>query len=416
MSTTTLVETDDVHTSSRPKSSHAAFTSIPILDLSLLDSLAGKRQFLSQLREALVVVGFFYFSNIDRWLPPSVQHTFVSKAKELCNLPLEKKLEIDMMNSKHFLGYSQMGKERTAREVDYREMFDFLSPVPAPGPDEPVYMNVQGPNQQWPDEKEVQGFRHALETYLAAVGKLGETMTILVAEALDLEATALMRFFGSPPRNKVSLLKYPEPPVAPPDDDDDDDFQGVGSHKDGGFLTYLLQATPHHGLEAQNKSGIWIPVPPIPNTLVVNVGRSLESITGGVCTATTHRVNLSARKFLDGNGYPLGPRFSFPVFQTLKMDLTSEEMASLKLPKHIRDLAADGERVDSDAEAYFEKYHLESPGVGIFTARLTSHPEVGRRWYPGIVEEILKGQAEFATCDSFSGESACWRKPVCKTK
>ena len=255
---------------------------------------------------------------------------------------------------------------------------------------------------QWPDEEAVPGFRRALETYLSAVGKLGDVMKVLVAEALDLEPTAMLKFFNDPPRNKVSLLKYPPPPSSPTvgvngirqTKSSDDSFQGVGSHKDGGFLTYLLQATPHAGLEAQNKSGAWIPVPPLPDTLVVNVGRSLESMTRGVCTATTHRVNLRPENFVDANGHSLGPRFSFPVFQTLKLDLTSKELLSLKLPAHITELVKD-EKVKSDAEAYFAKYHLESPGVGIFTARLTSHPDVGQRWYPEILAQVLQGQKTF---------------------
>lgn len=240
-------------------------------------------------------------------------------------------------------------------------------------------------------------------------------MKVLVAEALDLEPTAMLRFFNNPPRNKVSLLKYPEPtPVSNGISNGtngetgvkgfnntngahaEDEFQGVGCHKDGGFLTFLLQATPHAGLEAQNKAGAWIPVPPIPGTFVVNVGRSLESMTGGVCTATTHRVNLSAKKFFDAQGRSLGPRYSFPVFQTLKLDLNAAELLSLKakLPRHITELAKD-EKVKSDAEAYFAKYHLESPGIGIFTARLTSHPDVGWRWYPELMDRILLGQKEF---------------------
>lgn len=285
-------------------------------------------------------------------------------------------------------------------------------------------MNVQGPNQvrfryaslarpkltlvQWPNENDAPGFRHAFDTYLAAVGKLGEMMNMLVAEALGLDPMGLMRFFGSPPRNKVSLLKYPEPRLSTgsesPDSakysipagevENDEEFQGVGAHKDGGCLTYLLQATEHEGLEVQNKCGKWISMRPLPNSLVVNVGRSLEAITGGICTATTHRVNLSARKFFRANGRALGPRYSFPVFQTLKMDLTSKELASLRIPDAIKNLV-EGQQVASDAEGYFEKYHLESPGVGIFTARITSHPEVGRKWYPAITEKILKGQAEF---------------------
>ena len=253
---------------------------------------------------------------------------------------------------------------------------------------------------QWPDETAVPGFRRALETYLFEVGKLGEAMRGLVAEALDMEPTAMARFFNEPARNKVSLLKYPPPPTTPlckgasGERLGGGDFQGVGPHKDGGFLTYLLQATPHSGLEVQNKSGSWIPVPPISGTFVINVGRSLESITRGVCAATTHRVNLTSESFLDAKGNFLGPRYSYPVFQTLKLDLTGEDLLSLKLPAHIKDLVKD-EKVKSDAEAFFAKYHLESPGKGIFTARLTSHPDVGRRWYPEQLAQALKGQREF---------------------
>ncbi|KJZ74789.1 hypothetical protein HIM_05906 [Hirsutella minnesotensis 3608] len=380
------------------------FTSIPILDLSLINSPSRKAIFLSELREALVFVGFFYLKTTPRWIPTNVQQNFVQKAIDLFSAPLETKLEIDMIHSKHFLGYSRMGSERTARKVDFRETFDFLTPQPAPGPDAPVWHNVQGPNQ-WPDERVVPGFRDAIEEYLAAISTLGQVMTRLVAEALDLEPTGLDRFFGDPPRNKLSLLKYPVPSLPLSTDGNDGrnshhgdasgaSSQGVGPHKDGGFLTFLLQATPHAGLEAQNKSGTWIPVPSLPDTLVINVGRSLESMTRGVCTATTHRVNLRREHFIDSQGRSLGPRFSFPVFQTVKPDLIKKELLSLKLPAHIADLVKD-ERVKSDAEAYFAKYHLESPGLGIFTARLTSHPEVGRRWYPELVTQALQGQKAF---------------------
>ncbi|KAI1279485.1 putative oxidoreductase [Xylaria sp. FL0933] len=377
----------------------SSFTSIPVIDLSLAESPVTKPSFLSALRYALVVVGFFYVKNST--VPHQVENEFVQKSIDLCNLPLKKKLEIDMINSKHFLGYSQMGLEKTAQKMDCREMFDFLSPMPPPEPNAPLWMNVQGPNQ-WPDENAVPGFRRALENYLAAIGDLGSKMKTLVAEALDLEPCALDRFFTDPPRNKVSLLKYPTPKSllmsletsVATRGEDQGVFQGVGCHKDGGFLTYLLQATQHGGLEAQNKSGAWIPVPPIPNTLVVNVGRSLESMTGGVCTATTHRVNLKPEYFMDEAYRSLGPRYSFPVFQTLKLDLTNEELLSLRLPAHISSLVKD-EKVKSDAEAYFAKFHLQGPGKGIFTARLTSHPNVGRRWYPVELEQALKGQKEF---------------------
>jgi isopenicillin N synthase-like dioxygenase len=123
----------------------ANFTSIPVLDYDLTKLPTTKPHFLSQLREALVVVGFFYLKNPP--VPVEVRKAFVQKSIDLCNLPLEKKMEIDMVNSKHFLGYSRMGLERTARKMDHREMFDFLTPMPPPAPDAPIWMNAQGPNQ-----------------------------------------------------------------------------------------------------------------------------------------------------------------------------------------------------------------------------------------------------------------------------
>jgi isopenicillin N synthase-like dioxygenase len=127
------------------KATQANFTSIPVLDLNLTKSPVSKPKFLGQLRDALFVVGFFYLKNPP--VPVKVRNEFVQKSMDLCNLPLEKKMEIDMINSKHFLGYSRMGLERTARKLDNREMFDFLTPMPPPGPDAPIWMNAQGPNQ-----------------------------------------------------------------------------------------------------------------------------------------------------------------------------------------------------------------------------------------------------------------------------
>lgn len=112
----------DMTETCKVKGNPATFTSIPVLDLSLVESPASKPIFLSELREALVMVGFFYLKNTS--VSAEVQKTFVQKSKEFFELPLEKKLEIDMVNSKHFLGYSRLGCERTARKTDHREMID----------------------------------------------------------------------------------------------------------------------------------------------------------------------------------------------------------------------------------------------------------------------------------------------------
>ena len=218
---------------------------------------------------------------------------------------------------------------------------------------------------------------------------MAESFQILIAEALDLPSNALDQVFDKPQQHKLKLIKYPAPTTS---DNGDSGFQGVGPHKDSGFLTFLLQGTPHHGLEVQNKNGTWISAPPIPGTLVVNIGRSLEALTGGICTATTHRVSLRPENFESSHG-SLGPRFSFPVFQGVSLDLSADKI-SLQIPDSVRSLVKD-EKVKSDAEATFNKMFHGCIGEGTFVARVTSHQDVGQRWYPEVLEKAMKGQKDF---------------------
>ncbi|CAG8267500.1 unnamed protein product [Penicillium salamii] len=341
--------------------SASSFTSIPVLDFS--QAISAKPVFLEALREALVNVGFFYLRNAP--IPIEIQEEFTKRALELFDLPLEKKLEIEMVNSPHFLGYSKLCAEITALKLDHREQFD------------------------WPDEKAVPGFRKAFDNYLSEVSGLAELFPSLIAEALDLPPNALEEVFDKPQQHKLKLIKYPAPTTT---GDVESGFQGVGPHKDSGFLTFLLQGTPHHGLEVQNKNGTWISAPPIPGTLVVNIGRSLEALTGGICTATTHRVSLRPENFETSHG-SLGPRFSFPVFQGVSLDLSADKI-SLRIPDSIRSLVKD-DKVKSDAEATFNEMFKGCIGEGTFVARVTSHQDVGKRWYPEVLEKALKGQKDF---------------------
>ncbi|KAL4809883.1 putative oxidoreductase [Aspergillus unguis] len=357
------------------------FTSIPILKYT--DSLhpTTKPSFLLSLQHALINVGFFYLTDCP--ISPSQQENLLSKCKALFALPEQKKLEIEMVNSPHFLGYSRLGAEITARRMDWREQFDFATELPAPGPEEPLYKNIRGPNQ-WPDEKYIPGFRHTLETYLAALAPIAEHFQALIAEALGLEASALKDLFDEPVQQKLKLIKYP----APTSSSDEGSSQGVGPHKDSEFLTFLYQATPHKGLEVQNKQGQWIAADPIPGSLVVNIGRALEAITQGVCVATTHRVNLSSENYTSDNGTSLGPRFSIPVFQGMSLDLVIGEI-ELGIPAHIRALAGENE-TRSDAEKTFNSAFSARTGEGTFLHRIISHRDVGERWYPDVLRRALE--------------------------
>jgi isopenicillin N synthase-like dioxygenase len=79
-----------------------SFQTIPTLDLSLARNPETKPTFLSDLRHALLEVGFLYIKNtgIDEGLIRDV----VREGKGFFELPQEKKLEIEMKNKGSFLG------------------------------------------------------------------------------------------------------------------------------------------------------------------------------------------------------------------------------------------------------------------------------------------------------------------------
>ena len=220
---------------------------------------------------------------------------------------------------------------------------------------------------------------------------LAADFTLLVEECLDLSPGSLTRLFNNSPFSRLKITSYPPPPL---ESDTSTNLQGVGAHKDGVFMTYLLQGGEHNCLEVQNKSGAWIAVPPVPGTLVINIGRILEILTHGVCTATTHRVLLEPKGFYTSDGKPLGPRLSLPFFQHVNLSLKPEEL-SLNVPMHISDLVKD-ERVISDAEKFFSGIQDGCVGDLVFVSMLASFQAVAQRWYPELLSKALDKQAQAA--------------------
>lgn len=277
--------------------------------------------------------------------------------------------------------------------------------APVHGSDSPIYYGLEGPNQVWQEtyiypkwplltittkwlpEETTPGLRKAVEVYIDQTQKLAETFVFFIAEALEIHPDAFTKVLQR--EYPYSLLRIGAYPQMDPSKPTAADIQGVGPHKDSSFLTYLLQGTGHSSLEAQNKAGTWISVPPIPNTLVVNIGRSLETLTQGVCVATTHRVNLRPAQYLGANNMPLGKRLSFAFFQMVALDVTPEDMRVV-LPAHI--LALREKDVKSDAETFFADLFKGPAGEALLTNCITSYPEMGKRWYPEMLAKMLEQQ------------------------
>lgn len=127
-------------------SSASSFSSIPILDYSLLSTPKGRAGFIEQLRHALVHVGFLYLANA----PVSQEDTnaLIEYTPRLFDLPQEEKDRILMTNSPHFFGYTRFGAELTKGKTDQREQFDFGTPYENQWePGQPEYLKLWGPVQ-----------------------------------------------------------------------------------------------------------------------------------------------------------------------------------------------------------------------------------------------------------------------------
>lgn len=363
--------------------SDANFSSVSILDYSLIKSPTTKPQFILQLQHALINVGFLYLTN--HGVDTQLIDTLKSYIPQLFALPQDDKDRIGMANSEHFLGYSSLGKELTKGKVDRREQFDFATPHVSrwrkgETSKELEYLRLWGPSQ-WPDEQLIPGFRKTFEEYLAQVQQLSYDFSSLLAEAFGLPSDALRKFYDTDPnmQHRGKIVQYPVI-------GEGDEGQGVGPHYDAGFLTFLLQASPHKGLQVQNLSGQWIDAPPINGTFVVNIGKALEFATQGLARATSHRV-LSARA-VPGQEETYKPRYSVPFFQNIRMDIRLAENI-LDFPPEILKLREGRGHVAATDSVNFAEFDREPSGQVNLIGRVKSHPDVAQRHYPDLFDQFF---------------------------
>ncbi|KAF9033531.1 hypothetical protein BJ165DRAFT_1567367 [Panaeolus papilionaceus] len=350
----------------------ANFSSIPILDFSLVASESTKLTFITQLRHALINVGFLYLSNSP--IPQADIDKVIHYIPLLFGLPQESKDAIRMRNSPHFLGYSKFGAELTKGAVDQREQFDFATQHETrwKSKEDPEHYRLWGPCQ-WPDEKLIPGFKESFQSYVSQVEDLSLQFSSLIAEAFGLGPEGLSQFYDEPKlmQHRAKIVKYP---VVNGGSD-----QGVGPHYDAGFLTFLLQASNHRGLQVQNLSGEWIDAPPIPGTFVVNIGKALEFVTGGLARATSHRV-------LSPKGAT--PRYSIPFFQNIGLDVRLTEHV-LQFPPDIVALRDERGQVKATDSVNFTEFDKEPSGKVNLIGRVKSHPDVAEVHYPELFKQIF---------------------------
>ncbi|HFC05578.1 MAG TPA: isopenicillin N synthase family oxygenase, partial [Rhizobiales bacterium] len=149
--------------------------------------------------------------------------------------------------------------------------------------------SLRGDNQ-WPDFLP-QLQNHAM-TYFGQAHGVAHHLMRGFALGLGLEENYFLKTC-SRPLSRASFVYYPPQP----ENLGQQQF-GVGEHTDFGVLTVLCQDDVG-GLQVKNVDGQWIEAPPVPGSLIVNVGDLLSRWTDGAYKSTPHRVvNSSGRERL----------------------------------------------------------------------------------------------------------------------
>lgn len=333
-------------------SNSLVITTLPLLDLSLLDGNATQRQsFLDGLRHAARDVGFFYLTGhgIDNALLQQVQ----VYAREFFALPEAAKNAVGMIHSPHFRGYNRAASEITRGQPDLREQFDVGAEREALALDEntPRWARLQGPNL-WPAE--LPRLKPLLLEWQQAMTAMSLRLLRAFAQALSLPEAAFDPLYGDKPNEHIKLIRYPGRAQS-------ESRQGVGAHKDSGFLSFLLQ-DQQAGLQVEVEEGRWIDALPRENTLVVNIGELLELATNGYLRATVHRVQSP----------PVGrERLSMAFFLGAQLDAV---VPLYPLPTALQ-REARGPASDPANPL------LRDVGWNYLKGRLRSHPDVAQRFY-----------------------------------
>ena len=111
--------------------------------------------------------------------------------------------------------------------------------------------------------------RNDLETYSRELKNLAVQILDLMAKALAVDTMEIRELFGE---GDQSMRMNYYPPCPQPEL-----VMGINPHSDGSGLTILLQANEVEGLQIK-KDELWIPVKPLPNAFIINVGDMLEVI------------------------------------------------------------------------------------------------------------------------------------------
>jgi isopenicillin N synthase-like dioxygenase len=266
---------------------------IPMIDISGAMSGDDINGVADAIYAAALDHGFFYISN--HGIDPALMEQAFAVSKAFFDLPEEVKQTVAV--DKNQRGWLAQGMSRLqgSKTHDLKEVFFWGTHTEADDPDLLAGKPLCAMNK-WPSD--FPRLQEDLIPYYDAVCHVARRVMAAVAVSLDQPADFFDPAYAKP-LARGQMVYYPASTVQ----DEAEARFGVAPHTDFGVLTVLMQDSSG-GLQVQAKSGDWIEAPPIPGTLVCNIGDLLARWSNNRFASTVHRViNRTSNA-----------RYSIPVF------------------------------------------------------------------------------------------------------
>ncbi len=277
--------------------------SLPIVDIASRDIA----RIGAALDRACCEFGFFYVTGHN--ISPALSARMMTLAREFFASPLNEKMAIAMAHGgRAWRGYFPVDGELTSGRPDRKEGIYFGTELGADDPRVRAGLPLHGANL-FPA---LPGFRETLLAHIDEVTAVGQMLLRGIAAGLGLAPDYFLDRYTSDPTVLFRIFNYPPSTLGA-----DENELGVGEHTDYGLLT-LLQQDEVGGLQVWHRDQ-WLPAPPLPDSLVCNIGDMLERLTAGRYVSALHRVrNVSTRD-----------RISMPLFLDPGFDAVLEPIKVL---------------------------------------------------------------------------------------
>ncbi|XP_061367074.1 oxoglutarate-dependent flavonoid 7-O-demethylase 1-like [Gastrolobium bilobum] len=271
---------------------------IPVIDFSKLLSHDLKDSELEKLHSACKEWGFFQL--INHGVSTSLLESVKKGIEEFFNLPMEEKKKFGQREG-DVEGYGQVFVVSEEQKLEWGDML-YMFTLPPQMRKPHLFPSLPLP------------FRDDLETYSVELKNLAIQVIDLMANALTMDTMEMTETFGA--GTESMRINY-YPPCPQPEL-----VMGLNPHSDAGGLTILLQANEVEGLQIK-KDGLWIPIKPLPNAFIINIGDLMEIITNGIYRSIEHRATVNSKK----------ERISIATFYNPSVESTIGPAPSLVTPK-----------------------------------------------------------------------------------